>query len=166
MKEDEEAKLRWLAFEQMASGILTLAWDRIDKLPLSDMSGVDALWDNGGQRIFVQCKTYLGDRFGRTVVLPATAGGGVTTVFPDLPAAYIAETQRSLLLSPQVFLTVLMWVLVIALPVLKQHLKVSPDTKQTMDDYYNIVLTVAGMITTGVVAEIVSARKKRKGTGG
>lgn len=60
----------------------------------------------------------------------------------------------------QVFLIVLMWVIILVGPVVKDRIRMSSETEITVDDYYNIVVGMAITITAGLAPGIV--RKVRK----
>ena len=157
MNENDDAMRRGLAFEELVRQLFAEVLDRMDEV--NSKVTPDNMVVVGGQRFYVQCKGYRQTPFSGSAALPAMAARGATTIIPPLPADYVTDTQRTLIVSRQVFLIVLTWITVIAVPLLKQHLHLSPETKETVDDYYNVVITIAGMITAGLVPGI--AKKMR-----
>jgi hypothetical protein len=151
MNENDDAIRRGLAFEQLVRQLVDEVLNRAGEIKAERWYPDVVTRDEDGRLVFWQCKTWRDVSFSGSAALPAMTAGGITTIIPPLPADYVTETQRTLIISRQVFLIVLMWVTVIAVPLLKQHLHVSPETKETVDDYFNIVVTIAGMITAGLV---------------
>ena len=102
--------------------------------------------------------------FAGSIALPAMAVAGygsLTTALLELPADHPAGARKQVI-SWQLFLIVLMWIIVIAGPIAIQHLRVASRTEGTIDDYYNIAVTLAASITFALVPGVVKKARKRQ----